>query len=207
VKGSSRRPEQVAETLRQVIADALTRGEVRDPRIGFVTLTGVLVTNDLSHARVMVSVPGAEAERTRALQGLQSAAGSADAERHVVELLGVVRVAADGEAGAQLERPPGPGAVQVQPIWRGIQLERATSGGGLLDDRLHVNRVAVATAVHGVSYLIHAAADYRLWAPSADDLIRALSGEKIGKTVALEVLRGTERLTLALVPQERKRTG
>jgi S1-C subfamily serine protease len=41
----------------------------------------------------------------------------------------------------------------------------------------------------------------------ADDLIRALSGEKIGKTVALEVLRGTERLTLALVPQERKRTG
>src|SRR4029079_11649063 len=41
----------------------------------------------------------------------------------------------------------------------------------------------------------------------ADDLIRALTGEKIGKTVALEVLRGTERLTLALVPQERKRTG
>jgi ribosome-binding factor A len=61
VKGSSRRPEQVAETVRQVIADALTRG--------------VLVTNDLSHARVMVSLPGAEAERTRALQGLQSAAG------------------------------------------------------------------------------------------------------------------------------------
>jgi ribosome-binding factor A len=74
MKGSSRRPEQVAETLRQVLADALTR-EVRDPRIGFVTLTGVLVTNDLSHARVMVSVPGGEAERTRALQGLQSAAG------------------------------------------------------------------------------------------------------------------------------------
>jgi ribosome-binding factor A len=75
LKRSSRRPEQVAETLRQVIADALTRGEVRDPRVGFVTLTGVLVTNDLSHARVMVSVSGAEAERTRALQGLQSAAG------------------------------------------------------------------------------------------------------------------------------------
>ena len=75
MKGSSRRPEQVAETLRQVIADALTRGEVRDPRVGFVTLTGVLVTTDLSHARVMVSVSGSEAERGRALQGLQSAAG------------------------------------------------------------------------------------------------------------------------------------
>jgi ribosome-binding factor A len=75
VKGASRRPEQVAETVRQVIADALTRGEVRDPRVGFVTLAGVLVTNDLSHARVMVSVSGAEAERARVLQGLQSAAG------------------------------------------------------------------------------------------------------------------------------------
>jgi ribosome-binding factor A len=70
----SRRPEQVAGTIRQVIADALTR-EVRDPRVGFVTVTGVLVTNDLSHARVMVSVPGGEAEKTRALEGLQSAAG------------------------------------------------------------------------------------------------------------------------------------
>ena len=70
----SRRPEQVAATIRQVIADALTR-EVRDPRVGFVTVTGVLVTNDLSHARVMVSVPGDEAEKSRAMEGLQSAAG------------------------------------------------------------------------------------------------------------------------------------
>lgn len=74
MKGPSRRPEQVAETLRQVIADALAR-EVRDPRVGFVTVTGVQVTNDLSHARVLVSVPGEESERARALQGLQSAAG------------------------------------------------------------------------------------------------------------------------------------
>ena len=74
MKGSSRRPEQMAETLRQVITDGLTR-EVRDPRVGFVTITGVLVTNDLSHARVMVSVPGEETEKARALEGLQSAAG------------------------------------------------------------------------------------------------------------------------------------
>jgi ribosome-binding factor A len=70
----ARRPEQVAGTIRQVITEALAR-EVRDPRVGFVTVTGVLVSNDLSHARVMVSVPGDEAERSRALQGLQSAAG------------------------------------------------------------------------------------------------------------------------------------
>jgi ribosome-binding factor A len=74
VKGSSRRPEQVGETLRQVITDALAR-EVRDPRVGFVTVIAVLVTNDLSHARVMVSVPGEDSDKTRALEGLQSAAG------------------------------------------------------------------------------------------------------------------------------------
>ena len=73
-RSSSRRPEQVAETLRQVIAEGLTR-EVRDPRVGFVTVTGVLVTPDLSHARIMVSVPGDEAAQGRALEGLESAAG------------------------------------------------------------------------------------------------------------------------------------
>jgi ribosome-binding factor A len=74
MKGSSRRPEQMAETLRRVITETLAR-EVRDPRVGFVTVTSVLVSNDLSHARVLVSVPGEEAEKTRALDGLQSAAG------------------------------------------------------------------------------------------------------------------------------------
>jgi ribosome-binding factor A len=69
-----RRPEQVAETLRQVIAEALTR-QVRDPRIGFATITGVLVTPDLSHARIMVTVPGDESAQARALDGLTSAAG------------------------------------------------------------------------------------------------------------------------------------
>ena len=70
---SKRRPEQVAETLREVITDGLAR-EVRDPRIGRVTVTAVLVTGDLSHARVMVSVPGDDGEQARALEGLQSAA-------------------------------------------------------------------------------------------------------------------------------------
>jgi ribosome-binding factor A len=75
MKGSSRRPDQVAETLRQVIADALLRSEVRDPRVGFVTITSVEVTSDLSHARIRGQVPGEPAEKERALEGLHSAAG------------------------------------------------------------------------------------------------------------------------------------
>lgn len=74
MKGGSRRPEQVGETVRQVVTDALLR-EIRDPRVGLVTVTHVQVSGDLSVARVAVAVPGDEPERQRALQGLQSAAG------------------------------------------------------------------------------------------------------------------------------------
>jgi len=74
-RSPSRRPDQVAETLRQVITDALVRGEVRDPRVGLVTVTDVRVTGDLGHARVLVAVPGEDAERLRAIEGLRSAAG------------------------------------------------------------------------------------------------------------------------------------
>jgi ribosome-binding factor A len=74
MKGSKRRPEQVAETIRQVIAEALL-GQLRDPRIGFVTVTDVQVSKDLSVAIVRVSVMGEEAGRAEALTGLESAAG------------------------------------------------------------------------------------------------------------------------------------
>jgi ribosome-binding factor A len=70
----SRRPEQIAETVRQVVAEVLAR-EVRDPRVGFVTVTAVQVSGDLSHARVQVSVMGDDAEKARALEGLRSAGG------------------------------------------------------------------------------------------------------------------------------------
>lgn len=74
MKGSRRRPEQVAETVRQVIAELLLK-EVRDPRVGFVTVTEVRVTNDLSVATVRISVLGEESARPEALAGLESASG------------------------------------------------------------------------------------------------------------------------------------
>jgi len=70
----SHRPERLGELVRETIAAYLTE-DVRDPRIGFVTITGVDVTADLAHARVRVSVMGADEERARTLVGLESAAG------------------------------------------------------------------------------------------------------------------------------------
>lgn len=72
---AGRRPEQIGETVRQVVAEVLGRGEVRDPRVGFVTVTSVDVSGDLSHAKILVSVLGDEAEKSKAMEGLRSAAG------------------------------------------------------------------------------------------------------------------------------------
>ncbi len=71
---SKRRPDQVAEVIRQVVAEALLR-EIRDPRIQMVTITGIDVSPDLSYARILVTVRGDEAERDLALEGLGRAAG------------------------------------------------------------------------------------------------------------------------------------
>ncbi|HZH39615.1 MAG TPA: 30S ribosome-binding factor RbfA [Gemmatimonadales bacterium] len=73
MKKMSHRPERVAELVRQTVGAFLT-GDVRDPRIGFVTVTGVEVTPDLSHANVRVSVMGTDEEKSRSLEGLASAA-------------------------------------------------------------------------------------------------------------------------------------
>lgn len=71
---SRRRPEQVAEVVRQVVAEAIAR-EVRDPRVGLVTVTRVDVSGDLGHAAILVTRPGEDEERRTALEGLRSAAG------------------------------------------------------------------------------------------------------------------------------------
>lgn len=73
MRAGSHRPERVAELVRHVVAEFLT-GDVRDPRIGFVTVTAVEVSADLSHATVRVSVMGTEDEKARSLEGLASAA-------------------------------------------------------------------------------------------------------------------------------------
>jgi ribosome-binding factor A len=73
VRRPSFRPERVAELIRAEVGAFLT-GAARDPRIGFVTVTGVDVSGDLTHARVRVSVMGSEEEKARTLEGLASAA-------------------------------------------------------------------------------------------------------------------------------------
>lgn len=69
--GGSKRTERVQKLARQVLGEAIH--ELKDPRIGFATVTAVRVTPDLRHARVFVSVLGSEEEQTETMAGLDSA--------------------------------------------------------------------------------------------------------------------------------------
>ena len=70
----TRRTDRVADALQALVAELLLR-EIKDPRIGLVTITGVKVSPDLRHARVYFSCLGDDAQRAQSLKGLTSAAG------------------------------------------------------------------------------------------------------------------------------------
>jgi ribosome-binding factor A len=77
---STGRMRRVDEAIRQVIGDAVA-GDLKDPRVGFVTVTDVRTSADLRHSRVYVSVlgtdgnPSEQSERESSLEGLRSAHG------------------------------------------------------------------------------------------------------------------------------------
>src|SRR3954467_5019461 len=68
------RMRRVDEAMREVLSAAIT-SELKDPRVGFVTVTSVDTSPDLRQARVYVSVLGTDSERRRSLDGLRSAHG------------------------------------------------------------------------------------------------------------------------------------
>jgi ribosome-binding factor A len=70
----TRRTERLGEEIREEVALMLTR-ELKDPRIGFVTVTRVDLGPDLRQARVFVGVLGTEKQRQTSLTGLKQAAG------------------------------------------------------------------------------------------------------------------------------------
>src|SRR5205814_572230 len=70
----TRRQQQVADAIHKEISLLIQR-EMKDPRLGFVTVTRAEVSPDLQHARVFVSVMGTPEEQAASLKALESAAG------------------------------------------------------------------------------------------------------------------------------------
>ncbi len=71
---TSKRSEKVAEAIHEIVSGLLVKG-LKDPRIGFVTITGVSMTDDLHQARVFFSVIGSDTAKKESEQGLNSAKG------------------------------------------------------------------------------------------------------------------------------------
>lgn len=65
------RIDRVGEEFREILAEAIQR--LKDPRVGFVTVTGVKVSADLRHARIFYTVLGDESDRRASGAGLRSA--------------------------------------------------------------------------------------------------------------------------------------
>ncbi|HEY8368834.1 MAG TPA: 30S ribosome-binding factor RbfA [Thermodesulfobacteriota bacterium] len=83
---SFQRKHRVADAIKAEVSELLRRG-LKDPRIGFVTVTDVEVSSDLRQARVYYSVIGSPAEREATAKGLQSATGFV--QSHVGKRLGL----------------------------------------------------------------------------------------------------------------------
>jgi ribosome-binding factor A len=71
---SGQRVEKLREFIRDEVGQILQQG-LKDPRIGFVSVTDVEVSGDLRHAKIFVSVLGGEEERQQTMEGLRSATG------------------------------------------------------------------------------------------------------------------------------------
>jgi ribosome-binding factor A len=70
---SSIRPERVAHEIQAAVADILIRGMINDPRVGFITITSVKVSPDLSVAQVFYSMIGTDKQKAETQAGLTSA--------------------------------------------------------------------------------------------------------------------------------------
>ena len=70
----SRRPQRLALQIQQEVSLMISR-DMKDRRVGFVTVTGVQLTPDLRHARIFISMMGSESEKEESLEALNHATG------------------------------------------------------------------------------------------------------------------------------------
>lgn len=68
------RPERIASQMREYISSIIYE-DIKDPRIGFITVTRIEVTPDIRNAKIFFSALGNKEEKQRAIQGLNSAEG------------------------------------------------------------------------------------------------------------------------------------
>jgi ribosome-binding factor A len=126
----STRARRLADRIREVVAGMLGSGRIKDPRLGFVTVTDVRVTGDLQHATVFYTVMGGEVQRKGTAAALASARG-------------VIR----SEVGRAV-------GLRLTPTVD-FQLDEVPEGAGFIEDTLRAARARdaeLAAAAQGAAY-------------------------------------------------------
>jgi ribosome-binding factor A len=85
---AKQRLQQVADTMQRILGEVIQK-ELKDPRVGFATVTGVEVSADLQHAKVRISVMGSPEEREATMAVLQRARGFL--RKRIAEEMGYMR--------------------------------------------------------------------------------------------------------------------
>lgn len=80
-----KRSDRVADLIKEEIASMILHGGIKDPRIGFVTITSVKMSPDLKEAKVYFSQIGTEDEKKQSIEGLNNASGFV--RRHIAKVL------------------------------------------------------------------------------------------------------------------------
>ena len=117
-----KRSEKVADLIQKEVSQMLVRS-IKDPRIGFVTITRVSVSEDCRFAKIYFSVAGSLEERERSMKGLESAKG------YVRKELGRrIRLRYTPEIMFQFD-PSIEYAIHMEELIQGIHLKREADGG------------------------------------------------------------------------------
>jgi ribosome-binding factor A len=122
------RPDRVGEEIRHELSDLLSRGEVHDPGIGFITLTRVKVSPDLQLARVFYTTMGDEAAKRQTANALERA--TPFFRRHIGSRLRLRRVP---ELEFRFDQSIA-NQDRIEQILRDLHEEEAQRGGARDDD-------------------------------------------------------------------------
>ena len=128
----SQRARKVSDRIRVVVAEMLEQ-KIKDPRLGFVTITDVRITGDLQHASIFYTVLGGEDERSASAAALESAKGlirSSVGKEIGVRLTPSIEFIADAilETAAHLE------AILAETAARDAEIAKASAGASYAGD-------------------------------------------------------------------------
>lgn len=124
----SKRIQQVGDTIQRVLGEVI-QYEIKDPRVGFATVTGVEVSGDLQHATVNISVMGDDAEKAATMEGLQRARGFM--RKRVAEELRHMRYVPDLHLKLDTSLDY---SIKIAEVFREIEQERRENPPKLDDD-------------------------------------------------------------------------